>query len=142
MTLHFASLKNMILTASFALSPFAAVNASAQNAAQVKVPFGFVANHHYVPAGTYKILRSENAVTLINADNWKSVAILLIRNEAGSAIESRGRLQFYVSGGRHVLVEAQFAGSSMHSRLLGQPKRERQVASNSSTDAAVEVAMK
>lgn len=142
MTRSLSTLKNMILIATFALLPMAAVNASAQNAGQVNVPFGFVANHHYVPAGIYKVLPSENAVTLINADTRKAVAILLIRNETGNVIESRGRLEFYVSGGRHVLVEAQFAGSSMHSRLLGQPKRERQVASNVSTDATVEVAMK
>lgn len=142
MTRSLSTLKNMILTASFALLPFAAVNASAQNAARVNVPFGFVANHHYVPAGIYSVLPSENAVTLINAETRKAVAVLLIRKEAGDVIESRGRMEFYVSGGRHVLVEVQFSGSSAHSRLLGQPKQERQVASNVSTDATVEVAMK
>ena len=65
MTRSLSTLKNIILTASFALLPFAAVNASAQNAAQVNVPFAFVANHHYVPAGTYSVLPSENTVTLI-----------------------------------------------------------------------------
>jgi hypothetical protein len=142
MTRSLSTLKNIILTASFALLPFAAVNASAQNAAQVNVPFGFVANHQYVPAGIYKVLPSENAVTLINADTRQAVAILLIRKEAGDAIESRGRMEFYVSGSRHILVDVQFAGSSSHSILLGQPKREREVASNDSTGAKVELAMK
>jgi hypothetical protein len=143
MTRSFSTLKNVILTASFALLPFAAVNASAQNAARVNIPFGFMANHHYVPAGTYSVLPSENAVTLINADTRKAEAILLIRKEAGDVIESRGRLEFYVSGSRHVLVEAQFAGSSMHSKLLGQPKQERVAASNSQpTGTMVELAMR
>jgi hypothetical protein len=142
MTRSLSTLKNVILTASFALLPFAAVNASAQNAARVNVPFGFLANHHYVPAGIYKVLPSEDTVTLINADTQKAVAILLIRKEMGDVIESRGRMEFYVSGTRHVLVDVQFAGSSSHSRLLGQPKRERQVASNVSTNAKVELAMK
>jgi hypothetical protein len=142
MTRSLSTPKNIVLTASLALLPFAAVNASAQNAARVNIPFGFVANHHYVPAGTYNVLPSDNAVTLINADTRKAEAILLIRKEAGNAIESRGRLEFYVSGSHHVLVEVQFAGSSAHSRLLAQPKRERQIASNDSTDATVELAMK
>ncbi len=142
MTRQFASFKNMILTATVALLPLAAVYASAQNSAHVSVPFGFVANHTYVPAGYYKLLSSDTTLTLINENSGKAQAILLVRHEGGDAIETQGRLSFQLSGGRHILTEVQFAGSSTHSKLLAQPKRERQVARNDSTDATVEVAMK
>ena len=130
------------MIATFALLPMAAVNASAQNAARVNIPFGFVANHHFVPAGTYDVLPSENAVTLIHSDTRKAEAILLIQKAAGNGIGSRGRMEFYVNGSHHVLVDVQFAGSSSHSILLGQPKQERQVAGNNSAGANVELAMK
>jgi hypothetical protein len=142
MTCHFSSLRKMILIATFALLPMAAVNASAQNAARVNIPFGFLANHHFVPAGTYDVLPSENSVTLIHSDTRKPEAILLIQKATGNAIESRGRMEFYVSGSRHVLIDVQFAGSSSHSMLLGQPKREQQIAGNNSADAKVQLAMK
>jgi hypothetical protein len=143
MTRSLSTLKNVILTASFALLPFVAVSASAQTAARVSIPFGFVANQHYVPAGSYRVLPSENSVTLIDADTQKAVAILLIRKEAGDVIESRGRLEFYVRGGRHTLVDVQFAGSSAHSKLLGQPKPERQIASDSQpSGSTVELALR
>jgi len=141
MTRSVSTLKNVMIIATFALLPFAAVNASAQAKAHVNVPWGFVANHHYVPAGYYEVLPSENTITLIDANTRRAAAILLIREEAGSEIESRGRLEFYVSGSRHTLVEAQFAGSSMHSILLGQPKPERTVARNSDHATTFEIAM-
>ena len=143
MTRSQSTLKNTILIATFALLPFAAVHASAQNAAHVNVPFDFVANHQYVPAGNYIVQSSENAVTLISANTRKAEAILLTRKEAGDAIETRSLLEFYVSGSRHVLVEAQFAGSSMHSMLLGQPKKERMEARNTEpAGQTIEIAMK
>jgi hypothetical protein len=142
MTLHFALLKNMILTATVALLPVAAANASAQNSAHVNVPFGFEANHTYVPAGFYQVLSSDSTLILINENSRKAEAMLLVRHENGDAIETQGRLSFQLSGGRHILTEVQFAGSSTHSKLLAQPKREHQVASNDSTDATVELAMK
>jgi len=78
---------------------------------------------------------------LVDANSGRAAAILLIRKEAGSEIESRGRLEFYVSGSRHMLVEAEFAGSSMHSILLGQPKPERTEARNSDQATTFEIAM-
>jgi len=142
MTRHFASLKNMILIATFALLPMAAVNASAQNSAHVNVPFAFVANHQSVPAGYYQVLASDTSLTLIDTNTGKAQAILVVRHEAGPAIESKGMLTFKTSGGRHILTEAQFAGSSTHSELLAQPKQERQVASTESNGATVQLAMK
>ena len=141
MTRSVSTLKNIMTIATFALLPLAVVNVSAQAKAHVDVPWGFVANHHYVPAGYYEVLPSDNAMTLIDAKTGRAAAILLIRKEAGSKIENRGRLEFYVSGSRHMLVEAEFAGSSMHSILLGQPKPERTEARNSDQATTFEIAM-
>lgn len=140
MTRSLSTLKTMFLIGTFALVVSAARDASAQNQSHVKVPFAFTANHHQVPAGYYEVLSSETSLTLINVNSRKVEAILLTRKESGDAIETRGRMEFFVSGGRHVLTQVQFAGSSMHSLLLGQPKRERIVARNASP--TIELAMK
>lgn len=141
MTRSVSTLKNVMIIATFALLPLAAVNASAQAKAYVNVPWGFVANHHYVPAGHYEVLASSGSITLIDANTRRAAAILLIREEAGPEVENRGRLEFYVSGSRHTLVEAQFAGSSQRSILLGQPKPERTEARNSDQATTFEIAM-
>jgi hypothetical protein len=139
MTRSLSTLKSMLLIGTCALVIFAARHASAQNRSHVNVPFAFTANHHQMPAGNYEVLASETSLTLVNV-NSKKVAILLIRRESGDAIETRGRMEFFVSGSRHVLTQMQFAGSSMHSILLGQPKRERILARNASP--TIELAMK
>ena len=138
MTRHFASL----LTVTAALLPMVAVNASAQNSAHVNVPFAFVANQQAVPAGNYQVLASNNSLTIINTNTGKPQAILVVRHEAGPAIESKGMLTFKMSGGRHILTEAQFAGSSTHSELLTQPKQERRIASNTQSTSTAQLAMK
>ena len=140
MTRSLATLKNTILIAAIALLPLAAVNAAAQSTAHVEVPFQFMANHQVFPAGLYEVLSSDSSVTLINARSEKVQAILLVRHEQGGAIETQGRLRFHVSGNHYVLTEVQFAGSSLHSILLGQPKRERIVARNEAP--TIELAMK
>lgn len=141
MTRSLSTMKNMILIATFTLLSLTSVDASAQNKATVNVPFAFVANHQMVPAGRYQIVSSEMSLTLIDANTGKAQGRFLVRHETGDAIETQGRLKFQVSGSRHVLIEVQFAGSSTHSRLLGQPKQEqRHVARNS--EPPIEVAMK
>jgi hypothetical protein len=139
MTRSLSTLKNTILIAAFALLPFA-VTASAQTKARVNVPFAFVANHQLVPAGYYEVLSSDSTLTLINANTRKAQVVLVVRHEAGDAIETQGRLRFQVSGTHLVLIEVQFAGSSIHSELLARPKQERIVARN--TAPAIQVAMK
>jgi hypothetical protein len=84
----------MFLVSLIAVLPFTAHRASAQNTALVNVPFGFQANHAYLPAGYYKVLSSDNAVTFIDAKTRKAQAILLVRHEDGTEIETRGRLVF------------------------------------------------
>jgi hypothetical protein len=140
MTRSLTTLKNTILIAAFAILPLAAVNASAQSEAHVNVPFAFMANHRVVPAGKYKVLSSDSTLTLIDDNSGKLQAILLVRHEAGEAIETQGRLRFQVSGIHYVLIEAQFAGSSIHSELLARPKQERIVARR--PEPTIQVAMK
>jgi hypothetical protein len=140
MTRSLSSLRNTILIAALALLPLAAVNAPAQSKARVNVPFAFVANHQLVPAGYYEVLSSDTTLTLVNTNSGRVQAILLVRHEAGDAIETQGRLRFQVSGTHYVLTEAQFAGSSVHSELLARPKQERIVARN--TAPTIQVAMK
>jgi hypothetical protein len=140
MTRSLSTLKSMLLIGTCALVIFAARHASAQNRSHVNVPFAFTANHHQMPAGYYEVLASETSLTLLNVNSKEVRAILLIRRESGDAIETRGRMEFFVSGSHHVLTQVQFAETSMHSILLGQPKRERIVARNAS--ATIELAMK
>lgn len=140
MTRSLPTLKSVFLIGALALVVFAARDSSAQNKSHVNVPFAFTANHHPVPAGYYEVLSSETSLTLINVNSRKAEAILLTRKESGDAIETQGRMHFFVSGNRHVLTPVQFAGSSMRSILLGQPKRERIVALNGAP--TIELAMK
>lgn len=142
MTRTASSLKNATLIAALALLPFAAVHASAQNRTQVNIPFAFQANHANLPAGHYRVIASESTLTFVNLNTGRVQALLLTRDEAGYAIPSQGRLEFYVSGHRHMLTEVQFAGSGKHKVLMRQPREERAVAENTSpADETVEIAM-
>jgi hypothetical protein len=140
MTRSFFTLKNMSILGTFAMFVSAAGFASAQNKSEVNVPFAFTANHHPLPAARYEVLSSESSLTMINVNSKKVEAILLIRRESGDAIETRGCMEFSVSGSHHVLSQVQFAGSSMHSVLLGQPRREPAVARN--VAPTIQLAMK
>ena len=130
MTRTFSTVKSMLLIGALALVVISARDASAQHKCYVNVPLAFTANHFLMPAGYYEVLSSESSLTLINVNSRKVAVIVLTRKESGGGIETRGCMQFFVSGNRHVLTHVQFAGSSLHSKLLGQPKRERTVARN------------
>jgi hypothetical protein len=121
---HLSSNLKLSSVAIFALLALAAISASAQQKAQVNVPFAFVANEVSVPAGHYKILAADSHLTLINLENGKAQAMLLTMNEQGNAIEARGSMKFRVAGNHYVLTEVRFAGSSARRELLHQPKRE------------------
>jgi hypothetical protein len=140
----YPTLKNAVLTAAFALLPYAAVSASAQNtAARVDVPFPFVANHVPLPAGHYEIISSDTNLRLIDASTGKGQAMLLVRRECGTSPEGRGRLTFKRSGSQLVLSEVQFAGSPIHSVLLAQPIEERVVAqAPKAAGATIELALR
>ena len=138
-----SSLKNAITIAALALLPFAAVHASAQNNAQVNIPFAFQANHVNLPAGHYRVVASDSTLTLIDADTGRIQAMLLIRDETGYTAPERGRLEFYVSGDRHMLTDVQFAGSSKEIVLLRQPQKEKNVARNDvPADDTTQIAMR
>lgn len=137
-----SSLKKMILIAIFATVPLTLASASAQDKAQINVPFAFVANHASLPAGHYKVLASDYSLTFINADTGRAQAILLARHEQGEPIPGHGSMTFYVIGHRYVLKQVQFGGSGKRSVMLGQPKRERlTAASTERNENAIEIAM-
>jgi hypothetical protein len=143
MTLHLSTLKKLFLTSVLAVLPFSANSASAQDSAQVLVPFAFVANNYYVPAGHYRVFSSDHALTLVRAESGKQQIILLVRHEDGPAIETRGRMTFQVVGNHHLLSEVRFAGSSVHSELVVKAKRESNVIGKSGQPTSqVELAMK
>lgn len=126
-----STLKTSILIATFALLPLAAVEASAQTKdIAVDVPFAFVANHTSLPAGHYRILGNNDMLTFVNADTGTSRAIVLSRREPSNTSQALGKLEFYVSGKRHMLTEVRFGGTSDHNVLLRQPKPERLTAQN------------
>ena len=142
MNRQISNLKNAMMIAVFALLPFAAVHASAQNGTRVNIPFAFQANHAYLPAGHYRLVENASVLTFINEDTGHAQAMLLARDEEGYATLSRGRLEFYVSGDRHMLTDVQFAGSSKQIVLLRQPKAERVVAGNAQpAGQTIEIAM-
>ena len=143
MTRQISNPKNAMMIAVFALLPFAAVHASAQNGTRVDIPFAFQANHAYLPAGHYRLVENASVLTFINEDTGKTQAMLLTRDEEGYTQLDRGRLEFYVSGDRHMLTDVQFAGSSKQIELLRQPKEERVVAGNATpANGTVQIAMR
>lgn len=144
MTSKNSTLRNSILIATFALLPLGAVQASAQTkSVTVEVPFAFVANHTSLPAGRYLVLGKDDLITFVNADTSKYQAMLLTRHEPSDSPAWPGKLEFYVSGSRHVLTEVQFGGTSTHNVLLRQPKPERTVASNTQpAPQKIEIAMR
>ena len=139
MTRSLSNLKKTILIATSALT---VVSASAQRKAEVNVPFAFEANQVSLPAGHYQVLVSGTSLAFINMNNRETQAMLLTRNEQANAIAETGRLRFHNAGNRYLLTEVQFAGSSIYSELLRQPKKERHVASNTHEGRTVEIAMK
>jgi hypothetical protein len=131
MTSKISLLKNSVLFVVLALIPLAAEKASAQNREViVDVPFAFVANHTSLPAGHYRIIADHSFLYLSDADTGDSQAVLITRAESNSPVEEASKLEFYVSGSRHLLTEVRFAGTGSRSVLLRQPKRERVVAGN------------
>lgn len=131
MTSKLPTLKNSILIAMFALLPLAAMEASAQTKdVTVDVPFAFVANHTSLPAGHYRILENNDLLTFVNVETGRSRALVLSRREPSNFSQTLGKLEFYVSGNRHLLTEVRFGGTSVHNVLLRQPKPERATARN------------
>jgi hypothetical protein len=96
--------------------------ASAQNSESVNIPFAFSANNHHVAAGYYQVqVVSDRFLSLRNVKTSRS-EFMMVRPEAGPAIETQGRLVFHRVGGRAYLTQVWMAGTSVHSEVVGHPK--------------------
>lgn len=143
MTSKTSMLKTSVLFVALALLPLSAAKASAQQKhVIVDVPFAFVANHTQLPAGHYRILAQGPFLTFSNADTGSSQAVLLSRTEGGHSTEDVSKLEFYVSGSRHVLTQVRFGGTGTWNVLLRQPKPELSVAQNAEPGQKIEIAMR
>ena len=141
MTSRIANLSNLIFSLSLATGVLCAgATASAQTTMSVTIPFGFSADHHNVEAGTYKVeLLSDRYLSLRNVAT-NQTQVLMVRPEAGQAIETRGRLVFQLEGSRKYLAQVWIAGTSLHSEMAVQHKRESESAKSKVT--TVELALK
>jgi len=140
MTSRIANLSNLILSLSLATGLLCAgAAASAQTTASVTIPFAFSADNQNVAAGSYKIeLLSDRYLSLRNRATNKT-QVLMVRPEEGQAIETRGRLVFQQDGSRKYLAQVWIAGTSLHSEMAVQHKRESQLAKSHVT--TVELAL-
>lgn len=131
MTTRIANLSNLILGISLATGLLSAgATASAQTTASVTIPFGFSADNQNLEAGSYKVeLLSDRYLSLRNIATNKN-QVLMVRPEAGQAIETRGRLVFQQEGSRKYLAQLWIAGTSLHSEMAIQHKRERESTKN------------
>ena len=144
MTSRIANLSNLILSLSLATGLLCAgANASAQTTASVTIPFAFSADNQNVAAGSYKVeLLSDRYLSLRNIATNKT-QLLMVRPEAGQAIVTRGRMVFEQDGSRRYLAQVWIAGTSLHSEMAVQHKRDSESAKSKGTQAStVEVAMK
>lgn len=144
MTHRIANLTNLILSLSLATGLLCAgAHASAQAVQSFTIPFAFSANHHSVPAGSYKVqLLSDHFLSLRNIKTDKT-QILLVRPEEGRVIETKGRLIFRHDGGRNYLTQVWIAGTNVHSELAVRLKPERAFAKGVALpDSSFEVALK
>ena len=141
MTSRSANLSNLIFSLSLAAGLLCAgATASAQTTASVTIPFRFSADNQNVEAGSYKLeLLSDRYLSLRNIATNRT-QVLMVRPEAGQAIETRGRLVFQQEGSRKYLAQVWIAGTSLHSEMAVQHKRERESAENKIT--TVELALK
>lgn len=144
MTPRYANLAKSILSLSLAAGLLCAgVNASAQTTASVTIPFAFSADNQIVQAGHYKVeLLSDRYVALRNTST-NQTQVLMVRPEAGTAIETRGRLTFHQDGAKKFLAQVWITGTSMHSEMAFQHKQERTLAQRAPDDVStIEIAMK
>jgi hypothetical protein len=142
MTHRIANLSNLLFSFSLAAGLLCAgVSASAQSTATVHIPFAFSANHQNLAAGSYKVeLLSDRYLSLRNIAT-NQTKVLMVRPETGLAIETRGRMVFQQDGSRKYLAQVWIAGTSLHSEMVVQHKRDSETA-NRMTAPAVELALK
>lgn len=141
MTSRIATTSNMLSSLFLATGLLCAgANASAQTTATVNVPFAFSADNQNVAAGSYKVeLLSDRYLALLNTTT-NQTQVLMVRPEAGQAIETRGRMVFHQDGSRKYLAQVWMAGTSLHSEMVVQHKSESQAARGKG--ATLELALK
>jgi len=142
MTSRIANLSKLMFSLSLATGLLCAgANASAQTSASITIPFAFSADNQYVAAGTYKVeLLTDRFLSLRNAETNKT-QVLMVRPEAGPAIETRGRLIFHQEGSRKYLAQVWIAGTSMHSEVAVQHKSDRTLADKAHQVSTIDIAM-
>jgi hypothetical protein len=96
-----------------------------------------------VPAGYYQVqLLSDRFLSLRNIKTNKT-QVLMVRPEAGSVIETRGRLVFQRDGNRNYLTQIWVAGTSLHSEMAVQHKPEPELAKGPApARSTIELALK
>lgn len=143
MTSRIANLSNLILSLCLATGLLCSgAAASAQTTASITIPFAFSADNQNVDAGTYNVgLLSDRFLSLRNAATNHTL-VLMVRPEAGQAIETRGHFTFHQDGSRKYLTEIWIAGTSMHSEMAIEHKPEQKLAKSGSASSTIEVALK
>ena len=141
MTSRIANPSNLILSLSLATGLLCAGATASAQTASVTIPFAFSADNQYVPAGSYKVeLLSDRFLSLRNMAT-NQTQVLMVRPEAGQAIETRGRMVFQQDGTRKYLAQVWIAGTSLHSEMAVQHKRDLESAKRTQA-STVEVALK
>ena len=144
MTRNSAILTNLLLSLPLAAGLLCATsNASAQTAESVAIPFAFSANHVQFPAGTYEVRRLSGVLmSLYNFETGK-IQLLMVRQEDGRDVQTRGRLVFHHDETGNSLMQAWIPGTTIHSELIVQPKLQQAAAANRpQTDSTIEIALK
>jgi hypothetical protein len=141
---HSAILTNMLLSLPLAAGLLCVTsNASAQTTETATIPFAFTADHQQFPAGTYEVRRLPDGVmSLYNVETAK-IQLLMVRQEGGLIVETRGRLVFHHDDTGNSLIQVWIAGTTIHTELAVQPKLQQAMAKNSPVaGSTIEVAMK
>lgn len=88
---------------------------------QVQIPFEFEVGHHILPAGTYFITRFETHILILSDSRDRVVATVVTTPAQVLEPVREAKLQFYVEGGRNVLVRV-WTGNTRYGYELSVPK--------------------
>ena len=120
---------------------FSSASATAQNAARATIPFDFSANHRVLPAGRYEVkLESHSFLVLRNCETGQLAMMLVLTTGSNERID-HSSLKFYRTGHKYQLTDVNFRYTNAQVHLTAQPKVERELAKNSSSET-FDVAMK
>lgn len=81
-------------------------------------------------------------MSLYNLEKAK-IQLLMVHQEAGRAVETRGRLVFHHDETGNTLMQVWIAGTTIHSEMIVQPKIQQLITKNRPrAGSVIEVAMK